>query len=248
MLGIDRLRQKLTFSNAISLMALFFALGGTVYAAAKIDGKTIRKGSIPANRLKAESLTGAQINESSLSAVPRATSAQEATTAASAERAASADRADVAAKADKATEAARAQTATEAEHAKKADHAAVAEGVGTLDSVTAGLYILRCAEGAVKAAATVDASGAVPTITGFSCTGENKLAIGRVPGGEPGEYELRVDGLEGQALGNPTAIGSALKRDTAVSISGAGPVFRVKVFNTATETRLPNESFRVAFF
>jgi hypothetical protein len=242
------LRTKLTFSNAIALIALFFSLGGTVYAAATISGKTIKKGSIPANRLKPDSLTGAQVNEDSLGVVPRAASAREAITAPSAERALSADRADAAARADKATEAAKAGLATDAEHAKEAASATTAEDALTLEAVPAFKYLQRCADGAVKAAVTVNASGAVPTVTGFSCTGENKLAIERVQGGEPGEYDLRVDGLEGDALRNPTAVGSAGLRDTAVSVSGAGPVFRVKVFNTATETRLPNESFRVAFF
>ncbi len=67
---------------AVSLLALFVALGGTVYAAAKIDGRTIRTRSLPGNRVKPRSipanrlkpgvlkgarltgpLTGAEINE-----------------------------------------------------------------------------------------------------------------------------------------------------------------------------------------
>jgi hypothetical protein len=43
---------------ALALIALFAALGGTVYAAAKISGKTIKVKSLPGNRLKVASLPG----------------------------------------------------------------------------------------------------------------------------------------------------------------------------------------------
>ena len=78
----------------ISVLALFVALGGSVYAAKKgrVDGKTIRAKSIPGNRLKPRSvpanrlkpnvlrglrgatgpLTGAEINEFTLGQVPSA--------------------------------------------------------------------------------------------------------------------------------------------------------------------------------
>ena len=39
---LKRMRPRITFSNVVALLALFFALGGTVYAAAKISGKTIK--------------------------------------------------------------------------------------------------------------------------------------------------------------------------------------------------------------
>jgi hypothetical protein len=56
----------------LSLIALLVGLGGTVYAASKINGKTIKKASIPGNRLKKNTLTGKQIGESSLGTVPNA--------------------------------------------------------------------------------------------------------------------------------------------------------------------------------
>lgn len=56
----------------ISLIALFVALGGTVYAAGHIRGKTIKKGSEPGNRIKKNTITGKQVKESSLGAVPNA--------------------------------------------------------------------------------------------------------------------------------------------------------------------------------
>lgn len=91
---------------AISVIALFVALGGSVYAAkkAKINGQAIRTKSIPGNRLKPHSiaanrlkpgvfrsgpdaggpLTGADINELTLGQVPSATHADSADTAQSA--------------------------------------------------------------------------------------------------------------------------------------------------------------------
>lgn len=90
---------------ATSLIALFVAMGGSVYAAkkAKINGNAIRAKSIPGNRLKPRSiaanrlkpgvltglgarvpLTGADINELTLGQVPSATHADSADTAQSA--------------------------------------------------------------------------------------------------------------------------------------------------------------------
>lgn len=89
----------------ISVVALFAALGGSVYAAkkAKINGKEIRAKSIPGNRLQPRSiaanrlkpgvlqstvstapLTGAEINELTLGQVPSAAHADSADTAQSA--------------------------------------------------------------------------------------------------------------------------------------------------------------------
>ncbi len=91
----------------ISAMALFVALGGSVYAAkkARIDGKTIRANSIPGNRVKPRSiaanrlkpgvlsttapalavpLTGTDINELTLGQVPNAAHAATASAADSA--------------------------------------------------------------------------------------------------------------------------------------------------------------------
>jgi hypothetical protein len=64
-----RMRSRITFSNVVALLALFFALGGSVYAASKISGKTIKSNSIPANRIKANSLSSKQIKDNTLTAV-----------------------------------------------------------------------------------------------------------------------------------------------------------------------------------
>ena len=89
----------------VAVIALFVALGGSVYAAkrAKLDGRAIRAKSIPGNRLKPHSiaanrlmpgvlgggaasgpLTGADINELTLGQVPSATHADFADSAQSA--------------------------------------------------------------------------------------------------------------------------------------------------------------------
>jgi hypothetical protein len=75
-------KRRLTFANVVAVTALFVALGGSVYAGDKINGKTIKKnsepgnrikkGSTPGNRLKKNSVTGKQVKESTLGTVPRA--------------------------------------------------------------------------------------------------------------------------------------------------------------------------------
>jgi hypothetical protein len=66
---MSRLKKFLTFSNAVALVALFFALGGTVYAASnKISGSQIKPKSLPANRIKPQSVTGTQIKNGAIGA------------------------------------------------------------------------------------------------------------------------------------------------------------------------------------
>lgn len=87
----------------IACLALFVALGGTVMAATKIDGKTIRIKSLPGNRLAVGTLPGnrlipgslkaAQIDVGSLGQVPSAAHADSADDARRAQTAAAADHA-----------------------------------------------------------------------------------------------------------------------------------------------------------
>lgn len=86
----------------ISLIALFVALGGSVYAATQINGNTIKKGSIPGNRLKNDTVTGTQVKESTLATVPSATDALNAKHAATATDATNATNATKATTADNA--------------------------------------------------------------------------------------------------------------------------------------------------
>jgi len=73
--------RKPSPSMVIALIALFVALGGTGYAAVKINGKNIKNRSIAGKKLKKNTLGGKQIKESKLKTVPRA---KRATTAGSA--------------------------------------------------------------------------------------------------------------------------------------------------------------------
>jgi len=65
---VKRIQKMFSFSNVVAVLALFLALGGSVYAASskKIDGTRIKPKSIPGNRIKAKSLTGAQIKAKTL--------------------------------------------------------------------------------------------------------------------------------------------------------------------------------------
>lgn len=86
---MNRIFKWFSFSNVVACLALFIALGGSVYAAGKINGKQIKRNSVPGNRIKpktipanrikpksltasqvkANSLTGKQINQKSLTQV-----------------------------------------------------------------------------------------------------------------------------------------------------------------------------------
>ena len=67
---LSKIRTKITFANVISLIALFVALGGTVYAAGKLNGHKVKKGSLPGNRIVPNTVKGKQVNEGSLGQVP----------------------------------------------------------------------------------------------------------------------------------------------------------------------------------
>jgi hypothetical protein len=72
----------------VAILALFVALGGTVYAASSINGKLVKKNSLPGNRIKKNTVTGTQVKESTLGQVPSAASAETAKTATTANPAA----------------------------------------------------------------------------------------------------------------------------------------------------------------
>lgn len=69
---IDTVRRRLTYANVMSTLAVFIALGGSSYAAITISGKNIKNRSIPATKLRTNTLTGKQIRESTLGRVTRA--------------------------------------------------------------------------------------------------------------------------------------------------------------------------------
>jgi hypothetical protein len=68
-----RLRPSPAF--IVACLALFVALGGTAYATGKINGSSIVNRSIARTKVKLNTLTGAEINESRLGTIPHATDA-----------------------------------------------------------------------------------------------------------------------------------------------------------------------------
>jgi hypothetical protein len=91
---MTRLRAHLSYANVMATLALFVALGGSAYAAVRISGSQIRDRSIPARKVKRNSLSGQEIAERKLGTVPRAFAATQAQTADQAETAANALRLD----------------------------------------------------------------------------------------------------------------------------------------------------------
>lgn len=72
---LTRLRQRLTYANVVSTLALFIALGGSSYAALSLGGEDVRDGSLTGRDIKRNSLTGRQIKEARLGTVRRARNA-----------------------------------------------------------------------------------------------------------------------------------------------------------------------------
>jgi hypothetical protein len=74
------MRERLTFANVMSLIAVFFALGGGAYAISlgkgDVKAKNIAKNAVRSKHIKADSATGADIDESTLDTVPTAENAQ----------------------------------------------------------------------------------------------------------------------------------------------------------------------------
>jgi hypothetical protein len=67
--------------NAVALLALFVALGGTGYAASAINGQQLQNRTVSGSKLKRDTLGGAEVKESRLLAVPSAKRADSATNA-----------------------------------------------------------------------------------------------------------------------------------------------------------------------
>jgi hypothetical protein len=232
---------RITSAHVISLIALFVALGGTVYAAAGINGKTIKRGSIPGNRLARNGVTGAQINEGTIGQVPAAASAD------TAQRAVDANRADKAKEATTATTAKTATTATSAEDAK------------ALGGKPASLYQARCLSGAVRGTLVINTSFTTQNeyapFPGFNCAGG---AIEVLHAANPGEYFVKFDNLPGgpaatvpaevSVLTTPAPL-AAKVRSLDVPVGGeTAPGFLVQVYNTTTGAGTDTASFSLVVF
>ena len=72
---MSRIRDKLTYANVMSTVAVFVALGGSSYAALTITGRDVKNSSLTARDLKRNTLGGSRIKESRLGTVPRARNA-----------------------------------------------------------------------------------------------------------------------------------------------------------------------------
>lgn len=80
--------RRTSLPLVVSLLALVISLGGTSYAAVKINGQQVKAGTLPGKALKArtvkrakiapDTLTGAQVKEATLGTVPTATRADSA--------------------------------------------------------------------------------------------------------------------------------------------------------------------------
>ena len=66
------LSRRPSHGTIVAYLALFVALGGSAYAAIKINGKDIKSRTIIAKKLKNDTLTGTEIKESKLGKVPAA--------------------------------------------------------------------------------------------------------------------------------------------------------------------------------
>jgi hypothetical protein len=53
-----KMRRHLSFANVMSVIDVFIALGGAAYAGTKLSGKSIKNGTIPKKKLKANVLKG----------------------------------------------------------------------------------------------------------------------------------------------------------------------------------------------
>jgi hypothetical protein len=74
-LWLAGLRKSLTYPNVVSTLALFIALGGTSYAVVTIDGNDLKNRSVRGVKVTRNTLGAAEIRESRLGKVPRATNA-----------------------------------------------------------------------------------------------------------------------------------------------------------------------------
>jgi hypothetical protein len=85
------LHSRPSAALVLSFIALFVALGGVGYSAARINGKVLKNRSVAGAKLKRNTVRGTEVKESTLGTVPSAQTAQ------SAQTALTADKADVAA-------------------------------------------------------------------------------------------------------------------------------------------------------
>jgi hypothetical protein len=128
---MKNLRGRMTYANVMATIAVFIALGGASYAAIKlpknsVGTKQIKNGAVTGKKVAAHTLTGANINLSTLGIIPDAGHA---------------------ANADNASHAANADNASHAANADNASHAANADNANTLGGLDSSHYTQQVASG-----------------------------------------------------------------------------------------------------
>jgi hypothetical protein len=189
-------RLRPTPAMAVALAALVVALGGSAYAVTKVDGRSLKNRSVPAAKIKANALTGAEINERRLGRVPRSVTAVRSTTARSAEFATMAAGAAIASSANNAERLGGLPPASYA--VGRLSHRALAGAAGQDDLTVLSVPGLgaveadcgasdatirfRNASGATLTGVVHDAGSAVPPATQVANGGTLTLATSRLRG------------------------------------------------------------------
>jgi hypothetical protein len=139
------IRQRLTFANVMSTIAVFCALGGGAYAAValpknSVGSKQLKKNAITNAKIGKNAVTGAKVKNGSLTGADiKLSTLPKVGSATNADNAAHAANADNATNATNATNAVNATKATNADHATNADNIAAPENwheVGTAGEPT----------------------------------------------------------------------------------------------------------------
>src|SRR3954471_956155 len=72
---LSALRARFTYANVMATIAVFVALGGSGYAASKINGKNIKNKSISGTKLKNRTIASRKIKKSTIKALKGTTGA-----------------------------------------------------------------------------------------------------------------------------------------------------------------------------
>lgn len=78
---LARVRARLTYANVVATLALFVSLGGSSYAVSQITSRDVKNRSLKGGDMRRDTLTGKEINESKMGAVPNALRSLSATNA-----------------------------------------------------------------------------------------------------------------------------------------------------------------------
>lgn len=201
---MHRIRKRLTYANVMSSIAVFLLLGGAAYAAGQlpknsVGTKQLKKNAVIGSKVKDASLTGADINLSSLGSVPSATHAS------------SSDNATHATNADNATNANSLQGHPASDFAVATSAGRVARSsTADLTTITNHAGFLQVAHVTISVpAAQFVKVDAFYTITGGGETYASFLRERGTPNVSPTEYdELSIQNSQGLSWVFPTTAGT----------------------------------------